>query len=252
MNADGFVVYSHDSRVACWAQAAGQVARRIARQPHWCGSENLRHDRTWFVGVDALPNDEDGAVEGVPLGGPWQGAIPRLAMHRAQLSIVFPGYPGQDPFESDANHRFRRLRMAAHVDGLLPVGPDRRRYAREFHAYILALPLTDVTAGPLVVWPGSHRIIQAALREAIGADTVGDVDLTAAYQAVRRDVFDRIAPVPLPLVRGQSALLHRFLLHGTAPWDDRIVDPEGCGRITAFLRPQFTGGGAEWIAPDPE
>ncbi|QUJ77269.1 hypothetical protein KDD17_04435 [Sulfitobacter albidus] len=251
MRAEGFVLYPHDPSVARWAQAAGRVARRIARDPAWHGPDNLRHGGTWFVGVDALPNASDGAIDGVPLLGPWRGAVPDIPLHPAQLSIVYPGYPQQDAGESDANHRFRRDRMAAHVDGLLPIGPQRRRFAREFHAYILALPLTDVRAAATVVWPGSQRIMQTALQEAVGARPVAQVDLTDAYQAARREVFASIDPVRLLIGPGQSALLHRFLLHGTAPWENRIADKAGHGRMTAFLRPEMPGGGSDWLASDP-
>lgn len=243
----GFRVFAHDPRTALWAQAAGAVARNLALRPDMRGPDNLRHGQTWFVGVDTLPNDTEGSIGGLPLAGPWQEHVPPVPLHRAQLSIIYAGYPRQDAGESDANHRYRRDRAAAHVDGLLPVGLERRRFAREYHAYILALPLNDLAASPTVVWPGSHRIMQDAIRATIGNRNPAQVDITDAYQAARREVFDSCPPVPLAITPGQSALLHPFILHGTQAWREE-VDPQGEGRMIAFFRPECAGGAAEWLA----
>jgi len=243
MDRDGFVLFGADARVTQWAAAAHDVAKDIAADPEMQAA-NLRHGNTWFVGVDALPNAADGSIAGVPLKGPWQDHVPDVPQHAAQLSIIYPGYPKQDAGESDANHRFRIKRCAAHVDGLLPEGPERRRFAREYHAYILGLPLTVATAAPTVVWRGSHVIMQAALSEAIGDHLIGSVDLTDAYHAARRAVFERCEMVSLRADPGQSFLIHRFALHGTAPWEG----PEGPGRMIAFLRPEFTDP-QDWLAP---
>ncbi|MEL6809113.1 MAG: hypothetical protein AAFO97_15175 [Pseudomonadota bacterium] len=241
---DGYAVFDTDRRVARWATAAERAARRVADDPDMRAA-NLRHGETWFVGVDALPNGPEGEVDDVPLAGPWQDHVPSLAMHSAQLSIIYPGYPRRDPGQSEANHRYRITRAAAHVDGLLPEGPARRRYAREFHAYILGLPLNPVAAAPTVVWPGSHRIMQTALREAIGNEPVDKVDLTDAYHGARRAVFATCDPVPIVAGPGQSFLIHRFALHGTAPWDG----PATGGRMIAFFRPEFNDP-QDWLAWD--
>lgn len=244
---DGFTVFDHDPRTLAWAQAAREAACRVARDPAWQGPDNLRHGKTWFVGVDALPNGADGRIGGVPLAGPWQAHVPDLPLHPAQLSMVYAGYPAQDAGESDANHRYRRDRAAAHVDGLLPVGPARRRFACEYHAYILALPLNDMAQAPTVVWPKSQRIMQAALRAAIGDNDPAQVDITEAYIAARKQVFASGDPVPLRLRPGQSALLHPFVLHGTQAWGN-APDPAGAGRMIAFFRPECAGGAADWLA----
>ncbi|WP_223423550.1 hypothetical protein [Tateyamaria pelophila] len=242
MEEDGFVLFDADPRVAAWAAVARRVAEPIVSD-HSMRVANLRHGKTWFVGVDVLSNDPGGRVAGVSLSGPWERDVPRLPQHRAQVSIIYPGYPLQDPDESDANHRFRINRCAAHVDGLLPEGPARRRYAREFHAYILGLPLNDVASAPTVVWRGSHRIMRAALAEAVGTQAIGSVDLTDAYHAARRRVFEICERVPLRATPGQSYLIHRFALHGTAPWEG----PDGPGRMVAFFRPEFPDP-ADWLA----
>lgn len=239
---DGFVVFDHDPRTARWAEAARQVADALAGNPDM-QARNLRHGNTWFVGVDVLPNAQDGSVNGVPLVGPWVRHVPDLPQHPAQVSIIYPGYPARDADQSEANHRFRVDRMAAHVDGLLPEGLERQRYAREFHAYILGLPLNDVAAAPTVVWRGSHRIMQAALVEVIGDADPRGVDVTDAYHAARRQVFDTCEVVVLRARPGQSFLIHRFALHGTAPWDG----PENAGRMVAFFRPEFADP-KEWLS----
>ena len=245
--ADGFRVFDHDPRVAAWAQAALVEARKVAADPVMQGADNLRHGQTWFVGVDALPNAADGSIGGVPLAGPWQDCVPALPLHAAQLSIIYAGYPKQDRGESDANHRYRQNRCAAHVDGLLPIGLTRRRFAQEFHSYILSLPLNDVHHAPTVVWRGSQRIMQAALRRAIGSANPAQVDITDAYQAARKQVFDTCERVSLELRVGQTALLHPFVLHGTQAWGDAI-DTVGEGRMIAFFRPECAGGASEWLA----
>ncbi|MEX0369989.1 MAG: hypothetical protein AB3N09_05105 [Tateyamaria sp.] len=237
----GYTVFAHDARTARWAKAAAKVANGLAEDSE-VKRANLRHGNTWFVGVDLLPNDADGAVDGVPLAGPWQSHVPNLAQHAAQVSIIYPGYPQQAPDQSDANHRYRVDRMAAHVDGLLPEGAARRRFPREFHAYILGVPLNESDAAPTVVWPGSHRIMQAALRAAIGDSDPADVDVTDAYHAARRAVFDSCQPVQINAKPGQSFLIHRFALHGTAPWQG----PPQEGRMIAFFRPEVQSA-RRWI-----
>ena len=234
---DGYQVFDSTAEVRDWAAAAHARAVPLAQDPQMQAA-NLRHGKTWFVGVDALPNDRAGAVGGVPLNGPWQGHITAPDhWHAAQLSIIYPGYPKQDAAETDANHRDRIMRHAAHVDGLLPEGPTRRRFLREPHAFILGLPLNTCAASPLMVWPGSHKIMGAALRRAIGSADPGTVDLTEPYQAARRDVFVQIDPQPLQAAPGQSMLLHRHLLHGVAPWEPALEGPPE-GRMVAYFRPQ--------------
>jgi len=165
--------------------------------------------------------------------------------HAAQLSVVFPGYPLQDANESDAAHRFRRNRDAAHVDGLLPEGPEKRRHLREPHGFIVGLPLNDVTASPLVVWRGSHVIMRAAFQRAFaGHDPKdwGDLDVTDVYQAARRTVFETCERIPLVATAGQALLLNRHLLHGVAPWNPAIA---GDMRMVAYFRPQISI--ADWL-----
>lgn len=240
---DGYAVFAFDRRVAAWAQAAHSAALDVVQTPG-----DLRHGQTWRVGVDELPNAPDGSINGVPLLGPWDAVVPApAAWHPAQLSVVYPGYPQQDVSDTDAAHGYRLRRDAAHVDGLLPEGPDRRRHLREPHAFILGLPLNQATASPLVVWRGSHQIMKAAFAKAFaGSDPAhwGDVDVTAIYQAARRTAFETCARVALPVRPGQATLVHRHTLHGVAPWGSGNAPPEG--RMIAYFRPQLRDA-ADWL-----
>ncbi|GGL57745.1 hypothetical protein [Wenxinia marina] len=234
---DGLIHYRPDRRVAAWAAAAKAAAAGVLADPderaRW-----LRHDGTWFVGVDSLPTGEDGSIGDVPLAGPWEDAVtlPR-PLHRAQLSAVFPGYPGRDPNDTDAAHRFRLRRDSAHLDGLL--AEDGRRHLREPHAFVLGLPLTATAASPLVVWPGSHEVIREAFLAAFAGLPPAlwpETDVTQIYREARAEVFDTCERVELPMQPGESVLMHRLLIHGVAPWKDAVVTPPE-GRLVAYFRP---------------
>jgi hypothetical protein len=243
----GWEVLPWDRRVADWA-AAGLVAARVvvtdpAERARW-----LRHGGTWFVGVDALPNAPDGSVGGVALTGPWEDAVRWEGdWHRAQLSVVWPGYPGRDAGESEAAHRFRCERDAAHLDGLLGEGEGKRRHLREPHAFVLGLPLTVMTEGqaPFVVWEGSHHVIGRAFAAAfagVAPEGWGDVDVTEVYQAARREVFETCRRVVVTAGPGEAILCHRRAIHGTAAWSGGETGP----RMVAWFRPVLTDVAA-WL-----
>jgi len=246
---DGVAVFEATAETARWAEAALGAARPLiaseAARRAW-----LRCEGTWFAGVDLLPNAADVSVDGVPLEGPALAAVEALgltppAWHAAQVSVAYPGYPRPMEGESAGAGRYRMRRDAAHVDGLLPFGSERRRRLAEPHAFILGIPLTDsdAHAAPLVVWPGSHRPLGrafAAARAAAGGTAADEVDLTDAYVKARRHVFEACARRTVPLRPGAAVLLHRHLLHGIAPWDAPDA-PEG--RAVAYFRP---------LMPDPE
>ena len=232
----GFTVFDRDPGVLRWAQAASDAVRNIDLSPDRCGG-------TWHVGVDALPNALDGSIGGVPLEGPWQ--VERLDLHPAQVSVIYPEYPRQDEDEPDTAYQYRIKRCAAHTDGLLPEGPQKRRHLREPHAYVLGLPLGDVSDSPLVVWEGSHKIMGEAFADAltgVAPEDWGEVDLTDVYQAARRDVFEKCRMEFISAVKGQAMLLHRHLIHGVAPWNSSRQVP----RIVAYFRPQFVDLG-RWL-----
>lgn len=243
---EGWAAFPANDASRAWAAAAYRVGLNITRDPA-ARTAHLRHGATWFVGVDALPNDAAGALEGVPLSGPWEGALPcDLPLHRGQLSVIYPGYPQRDPGQSAANHRYRRDRRAAHVDGLLPIGTPPRRFPREFHAYVLGIHLNACDAAPTVVWPGSHHIIGAGLRDAIGTRDPACVDVTEAYHAARRQVFAQCQMRALTGPPGAGFLLHRFTLHGTDIW---VGEHSPEGRMIAFFRPEFSDP-LQWISVD--
>ncbi|MCU0827375.1 MAG: hypothetical protein MUE52_08190 [Tabrizicola sp.] len=229
--------------IRAWADAARQAALdvlAITSEPWRCGA-------TWFVGVDALPNGQDGAIGGAPF--PWE-ALPLAPkpLHKAQLSVIRSGYPQPSPEETPAAFAFRRDRDAAHLDGLLPIGQDKRRMVKEPHAWILGLPLNDTTASPLSVWEGSHHILRAALLAVLTPhppETWGDIDITDAYQAARKQVFATCRRIELPARPGEATLLHRLTLHGVAPWKPQDMAPPE-GRMIAYLRPQITTV-QEWL-----
>ncbi|WP_137112949.1 hypothetical protein [Rhodobacter sp. SY28-1] len=225
-----------DPAIAAWADAARQAALATlatTAEPWRCGG-------TWFVGVDALPNGPDGRINGTPF--PW-GALPLSPepLHKAQLSVIRPGYPQPSPEETSAAFAFRRDRDAAHLDGLLPIGPEKRRMVKEPHAWILGLPLNDTQASPLTVWEGSHEILRTALLKALEPlppETWGDIDITEAYQQARRDIFATCRRIELAAKPGEATLLHRLTLHGVAAWKPGDSAPPE-GRMIAYLRPQL-------------
>jgi len=131
---------------------------------------------------------------------------------------------------------------------LLPIGADRHRMVKEPHAWILGLPLNVSDASPLVVWQGSHLILQEALREAFAPyppATWGDVDVTQAYTAARRRIFETCPRIALPVRPGEATLLHRLTLHGVAPWAAGATAPPE-GRIIAYFRP-LMGSVQDWL-----
>lgn len=243
----GWLTFPFDAAIAQWASAALPAAKASACDPaqaHW-----LRCGGTWFVGVDALPNDERGRVEDGPaLEGTVMDFIRNglgldLPLHRAQVSVCYAGYPKPYEGELQTAYSYRLKRDAAHVDGLHAEGPERRRFLKEPHAYILGLPLnhSHPEAAPLVVWDGSHRIMSRLFAEiyaGLPPDRWHAIDVTEAYQAARREAFTTCERIPLPVVPGQATLLHRHVLHGVAPWGETAGANED-GRIIAYFRPEF-------------
>ncbi|WP_299849728.1 hypothetical protein [uncultured Roseovarius sp.] len=251
----GWASFPTDTTTLDWVRVAAALAVERIQDPEeqrqW-----LQCQGTWFVGVDTLPNDTKGTIPGAaPLSGTAYEAACALygvlPLHRAQVSVIYPGYPRARAGEGEGAFRYRLNRDAAHVDGLLAVGDARRRMLKERHAYILGLPLTDCSAdaSPLVVWEGSHRIMRAAFEGALGhldqADWA-DIDLTEIYQAARREVFETCARIAVPAKPGEAYLVHRHTLHGVAPWPESATAPPE-GRIIAYFRPEMRAGTDDWL-----
>jgi len=252
----GWAIFPSEPAVTRWARTARQAA--LARMAEPARREaGLACEGTWFVGLDCLPNDADGTVAGVPLTGAARRAAEAVAgplpLHPGQVSVVWPGYPQPRDGESEAAFRYRLRRDAAHVDGLLPIGPERRRMLRERHAWLLGLPLTaaDAGASPLVVWEGSHHVMRRVFTAALnGIDPRdwADVDLTDAYHAARREAFETCRRVPLAAPPGAAVLVHRMALHGIAPWAEGATAPPE-GRMIAYFRPELPDPArADWLA----
>ena len=241
----GWRRFSYDPAIAAWAQAALRQAKAVVAQPEM-GKKWLQCQGTWFVGVDALASDGQGALGGVSLAGEvidWLSEMDFLPFHPAQLSVIYPGYPKPRIGDTEAGFRYRKNRDAAHVDGLLAVGPERRRMLKEPHAFILGLPLNSCSpaASPMVVWEGSHLIIAEVFQKAfagIDATSWAEVDVTAVYQAARRQVFERCKRVLVHAAPGEAYVVHRLALHGVAPWQSGADAPEE-GRMIAYFRPEL-------------
>jgi hypothetical protein len=210
----------------------------------------LRYGGIWFAGVNALPNDAAGRLSGGPvLAGAAIDFIHRelagtdFNWDRAQVSVCYPGYPQRMHDETEAVFNYRVKRDAAHVDGFRRHGEDRRRFLNEHHGFILGIPLAESSPGasPFVVWRGSHEMVRTAMRDAFaGIDPADwhDVDITEAYHAVRREVFETCERVELTARPGEAYLVHRLALHGIAPWrEGASAGPDG--RMIAYFRPEI-------------
>nr|WP_217359287.1 hypothetical protein [Ruegeria arenilitoris] len=240
--------------MADWVGHALPAARTSVTDPAY--AEWLDCEGTWFIGVDALDNDPQGRVgQSGALSGQAMDFVTQqygeLPLHKGQVSVIYPGYPQPRRGEGDSSARYRLKRDAAHVDGLRPMGPDRRRRVDEPHAWILGIPLTEASAdaAPMVLWEGSHKILRAAFERALEGhprDALHQVDVTDIYQAARREVFDTCPRIELPAKPGEAYLLHRHCLHGVAPWGaNASAGPDG--RMIAYFRPECARGVAEWI-----
>lgn len=254
----GWIKFAPDPALDAWINSAKSdaliIAADKAMKTKW-----LRCGGTWFVGVNTLHNDADGAVDGIPLIGRAVDFIHQeigtepIKWDRAQVSVCYEGYPQESDGESKAAFQFRRNRDAAHVDGLLGEGYPRRRFLREFHQFLLGIALTDspAKAAPFVIWEGSHKIVQAAFAKALcdhHVESWSDIDLTDVNMTMRREIFETCERVELPLRRGESYVIHRHALHGMAPWEKGLQGPEE-GRMIAYFRPVGKAQMERWLAP---
>jgi hypothetical protein len=251
----GWAKFSADAHLEAWAAHVAPIAAALSQNPEH-RADWLRHGGTWFAGVNILANDAQGRVEqGPALGGAVVDCLTALhgpmSLDRGQISVTYPGYPAFDGQESAAAHRYRVNRAAAHVDGLLAIGPERRRFVHEPHQYVLGIPLgkSNAEASPLVIWEGSHSLIRAAFKSVLDSLPVaqwGAVDLTEVYHKARKDCFDRCRRKSILAQPGECYVLHRLALHGIAPWGAGAqASPEG--RIVAYFRPQTQGNLNDWL-----
>jgi hypothetical protein len=229
---------------ARWPVHARSLADAIASDPE--NARWLRCGGTWFAGVNALPNGPDGALLGGPaLSGPAVDFIRSelraepAAWDKGQLSICYPGYPRRTPDEPESAFEYRVKRSSAHVDGLLAVGAEKRRFPREHHAFILGIPLDTVDEGssPLVVWEGSHMIVKRVLATLLGPfppERWQEIEVTEAYHAARREAFESCSRAAVVAGTGETYIVHRLALHGVAPWAASSPMKQ---RAIAYFRP---------------
>ncbi len=230
-----------------WSQAhlpAAQACMQATQNLQW-----WRYQDTWFAGVNALDNDKLGAVANNPslpkslltsLANYCESPIKPL--DQGQISAIFPSYPQIDPQQSTAANRFRQEHFAAHLDGLVPLGTQRRRHLTEQHSFILGISLTEhpPAAAPIMVWPGSHQRIQQWLintLEGMPPNQWQEVDLTYAYQTLRHQILHDTQPQALHLAKGEAYVLHRHIIHGMGHWPEDLEDGHQQGRIIAYFRP---------------
>ena len=252
----GWCAFGPDLILTEWLDHAAPIIRATINDP--AHAEWLRCGGTWFAGVNVLENDAQAALPGGKL---LAGAaidfitntlnLSGFAWDKAQISVCYPGYPQPWDGESDAAFGYRKNRDAAHVDGLLKERPDNRRFLREHHGFILGIPVSDADpdASPLVIWEGSHEIVRTAFTERFGGippDQWADEDVTDAYHAVRRTIFETCRRVPIHVKPGEAFIVHRLALHGVAPWAEG-AKADVDGRIIVYLRPGV-GGPTDWLS----
>ena len=253
----GWRRFPYSGALAEWVAQALPAARAAVNDPRY--RQWWRCGNTWFAGVNALENDRDGAPPGgAPLTGPAVDFVTQslklgVGWDRAQVSVCYPGYPRPMDGESEAAHRYRRERAAAHIDGIVPEGPARRRHLRQHHAFILGIPMVEANAdaSPFTVWEGSQEIVRQILRERFGAlpdRHWGDEDITNMYQGMRRRIFAECPRIEISARPGEAYLVHRLALHGVAPWrNGAVAGPDG--RMICYFRPEFETP-ARWLS-DP-
>ena len=254
----GWCQFEFDTRLSNWVRSAlpaAQASVHDENNKNW-----LRCGDTWFAGVNVLPNASDGSVDSEPRLALKCDAVDFIAealglsefdWDKAQVSVCYPGYPQHMDAETEAAFNFRRDRDAAHVDGLLPEGENRRRFLREWHGFILAIPMLeyDVGASPFVVWEGSQDIVREAFQAIFqdkDADDWPSIDITKIYHQVRRQVFRTCQRVEIYARPGEAYLVHRLALHGVAPW--KAESNSMCKeRMICYFRPE-TSGIVQWLS----
>ncbi len=158
----GWCRFPHDSQLSAWVDSALASARATLQGPGQ--SKWLRYQGTWVTGVNALPNNDQGAVG---TSGPLRGEVvdfissvlglEGFPWDAAQVSACYPGYPQPMDGESPGRARYWRERDAAHVDGLLPEGPERQRHLCEHHEFILVFRWLNLMSMPHPLYCGRVR-----------------------------------------------------------------------------------------------
>jgi hypothetical protein len=254
----GWCQFEEDPAIVDWVSSALPFAREAVQSP--ANSKWLRCGGTWFAGVNVLPNNSKAAVrDGPDLAGHVVNFVHEklnldcFSWDKGQISVCYPGYPQPMVQESDAAFQYRRDKCAAHLDGLLPERPGRRRHLREFHGFVLGIPMVEFSAdaAPFVVWEKSHELVRSTFRDrfkGIIPEGWGDEDVTETYHALRHQIFEQCRPVEIAPRPGQCFLVHRLALHGVSPWRSRATTgPDG--RMICYFRPEI-GDAFDWLNAD--
>ncbi len=219
--------------------------------------KKLRCGDTWFPGVNFLENDSFGNIDGalfpekllkfIKHHEPNFGGI----FDKGQISICYTGYPRRMNSESKSSFDFRRNRYAAHIDGILPVGKTRRRFIKEYHSFILGIPINQAgkEASPCVIWEGSHEIIKNELRKYKRLRKIsnwGNEDITEFYNDLRKKIFSSCEVKEIWVPMGHAYIINRLSLHGIMPWNQKPKGDEN-SRMIAYFRPDLKNGQKRWL-----
>ena len=209
--------FAHDPILEGWVRAALAPARATLQNPRQ--AKWLRYQGTWFAGVNALPNDAQGAIEA---SGPLQAQVIEFietelglrdfAWDAAQISICYPGYP--KPMQGET-HGADALPVANAMPRMSTAYcrrvPNDGAHLREYHGFILGIPLVeyDATPSPFVVWEGSQEIMRQILPHA-SLDYLqsngGSRIITEVYHAAREQVFANCERVEIHARPGEAFL----------------------------------------------
>lgn len=241
----GWIKFEFDQHLEHWAKTANSEINLKLRNKEFL-QNGLTCQGTWFVGVEALENDPDGSLNGVPLRGPFKSLMESYktcTLHLAQVSIIFQGYPKPRGQESQSSFNFRLKRDAAHVDGLIAETPGGPRRLKEPHAYVLGIPINQApeNASPMVVWEGSHHLMSSAFKRFFSNQNLSEwenLDIREIYFETRKEVFRKCKRIVLHANVGESYMIHRHCLHGISPWDPKTVSFSE-GRKIVYFRPEL-------------
>ena len=222
---------------------------------------DLRCGSTWFVGANFLDNSSNGNIGTKSMSKFFFSNIskkfgPNIKYwDKAQVSICWPGYPKKDAKETKKSYDFRIKRFASHIDGVIPFGSKKRRFAKELHAFILGFPLHNncLDCAPLVLWEGSHKIFRNFFKEiyeGISFNKISNIDITELYNECRKKVFKNCEVKKITPQFKQPYLLDRHVLHGIDEWREkknvkcspknhRLLNSLSDGRIIVYFRPVF-------------
>ena len=230
--------------------------------------KNLRSGFTWFVGTNFLDNSSNGKIGTKSFSKKiFKNILDKFGSNvqywdKGQVSICWPGYPKKDFYETKNSFDFRIKRFASHIDGIIPLGSKKRRFAKEYHAFILGFPIMNnfPYCAPLVVWEGSHKIFRNFFKEiyeGMSSNKISNIDITDLYNEYRKKVFSNCEAKKIIPQFNQPFLLDRHLLHGIDEWKEqkndksilknkKVLNRLSDGRIIVYFRPIFTDP-YDWI-----